>query len=95
MNEQNPFNVYNLNRNFISPEGQNFILPSWIVDQFLFYSDRLKYEIIVIFKDETKEGSYLIEVEFSSNPNELPTVEFIENQILQVSTFNQSTLKTL
>jgi len=93
MNVNNPFNEYNLNTNFTTDSGVNLILPSWWVDQFFFYADRQKYEVIVSFKDQTNEVSYLIPVEFSSNANELPTVAFIEDQILQISTFNQSTLK--
>jgi len=85
------FNTYQLNSNYTTSDGVNLINPTFEIVELYLYCESNSYDLILNWIDETNNINRLF-VNSSFLSPEFPTAEFVENQLLQIPEFSNSTI---
>ena len=86
------FTLYKLNGNYTTEDGVNLIDPDFRIQQFFYCDVEQVSEIVIHWKDENNDFLRAFNTPFSMQ--EFPTVESLQNQLLQVPEFSNSTIVT-
>ena len=86
------FNLYKLNANYTTDDGVNLVDPEFRITKFFYCDTEIQSEIVIHWKDATREIDRAFETPFPGS--DLPTVEFLEGQLLQIPAFSSSTIIT-
>lgn len=84
------FNKYQLNANYTTDDGINLINPTFEIAEFFFYCENDLFQLVLHWTDENHDFKRFLDINFTTS--EFPTLEFIENQLLQVPEFSNSTI---
>lgn len=88
------FNKYNLNGNFTTSNGVALVAPTWEVSEFCFNGNIDKYQVVLHWIDANHDFQLLLDALFTTDPENLPTTESIENNIKSIPAFSNSTIVT-
>ena len=86
------FNRYQLNANYTTEDGINLIDPEFRIKQILYRDEAEQTELLINWKDAKHPDGIDRPCETIIDDQNFPTVAFLENQLLQIPMFSNSTL---
>lgn len=86
----NSFNKYKLNANYTTPDGVALIDPEFKIIQLNYDDQNGENNLVLNWKDNDQDVNRMFPTPIASS--EFPTVDFLENQLLQIPMFANASI---